>query len=137
MNENNIIAEYVKQHRPELLETIHFKAFKMTMVERLAEYEDAEENGLLLRLPFEVGAEIYVLTKTFNVMRNKCFYAIGKFKVDRYIYNSLKNFVIVCFNKYGSDVVERHFFKTEIGKTIFKTYSEAEAALQKLQEENA
>ena len=29
-------------------------------VERLAEYEDAEENGLLVRLPCKVGDKVYV-----------------------------------------------------------------------------
>lgn len=46
---------YVKQHD-------YVKAS-----ERLAEYEDAEENGLLLRLPCEIGQTVYVLAECGDI----------------------------------------------------------------------
>lgn len=101
-----------------------------TAVNKLSEYEDAEEQGLLLHLPFDVGSKIYVLVKMFDVMNNKMPYRIEVYTVNKYIYNHLKNFVIVAVRKYGAAISEEHFFVGEIGKRIFKTYAEAEAALQ-------
>ena len=100
-------------------------------VDKLAAYEDAEEQGLLLQLPFEVGTEVYVLRKTFDISNNETFYKIEKYKIDRYIYNSLKNFVIVGSRKYaGRENIEEHFFKEEIGKIIFENYADAAEALK-------
>lgn len=36
--------------------------------EKLAAYEDSEEQGLLLRLPCKVGDTVYVVTSPFNVI---------------------------------------------------------------------
>ena len=106
-------------------------------VDKLAAYEDAEEQGLLLQLPFEVGTEVYVLAKTFDALNNETFYRIEKYKIDRYIYNSLKNFVIVGSRKFaGKDFIEEHFFKEEIGKIIFKKYADAAEALKNKLEDN-
>jgi hypothetical protein len=35
-------------------------------IEKLAEYEDAEEQGLLLRLPCKVGDTVYQIIRVFN-----------------------------------------------------------------------
>lgn len=34
-----------------------------TVLQRLSQYEDAEENGLLLKLPCKIGATVYVITQ--------------------------------------------------------------------------
>jgi hypothetical protein len=103
---------------------------------KLADYEDAEEQGLLLRLPFEVGSEIYVLTKTFHISVNKTFYEIRPFKVDKFVYNSLKNFVIVGLEQCSNGFFERHFFLGEIGKSVFLTKEEAEQKLAEIRGDN-
>ncbi len=104
------------------------------MLKELKAYKDAEEKGLLLHLPFDVGSEIYVLTKRLHIKSGKIHSKIEKFTIRKYVYNSLKHFVIVGIRKYGGDVVEEHFFKEEIGKIVFEKYAEAEAALKKMQE---
>lgn len=104
------------------------------LLEELKKYRVKEEQGLLLHLPFDVGSEIYVLTKRLHIKSGKTYTEIEKFTIRKYVYNSLKNFVIVGIRKYGGDVVEEHFFKEEIGKIVFEKYAEAEAALKKMQE---
>ena len=103
-------------------------------VDKLAAYEDLEEQGLLLKLPFEVGSHVYILTKCLNITHNHTFYKIESAKVVRYTYNSLKNFTIVCLRVSAGETYEQHFFKYDIGKTLFEKIEEAEAALQKMQE---
>lgn len=57
------------------------------IIERLAEYEDAEEQGLLLRLPCKIGSilyqptsnginEYYTIGLCFNIPRNKFMYEV-------------------------------------------------------------
>ena len=75
---------------------------------KLADYEDAEENGLLMWLPCKVGDEVY------RVVRRKyggCF--VRATKLDR---NTLYRIVI----------------EGEFGKTVFLTKAEAEKALAEM-----
>ena len=57
------------------------------IIERLAEYEDAEEQGLLLRLPCKIGSilyqptnnginEYYTIGLCFDIPRNKFMYEV-------------------------------------------------------------
>ena len=57
------------------------------IIEKLAEYEDAEEQGLLLRLPCKIGSilyqptsnginEYYTIGLCFNIPRNKFMYEV-------------------------------------------------------------
>lgn len=57
------------------------------IIERLAEYEDAEEQGLLLKLPCKIGSilyqptsnginEYYTIGLCFNIPRNKFMYEV-------------------------------------------------------------
>lgn len=116
------------------LQAVTYHYLVGSAVDKLAEYEDLEEQGLLLKLPFEVGSHVYILTKCLNITHNHTFYKIELAKVVRYTYNSLKNFTIVCLRGSEAATYEQHFFKYDIGKTLFEKIEEAEAALQKMQE---
>ncbi len=78
--------------------------------EKLAEYEDLEEKGKLLKLPCAVGDMVYVL------------------RLDNaaYMMNNEKVWEIV------EDKFEIFHFDS-IGKTVFLTREEAEAALKELE----
>ena len=67
--------------------------YKGLLLEALGKYEDAEEQGLLLRLPCKVGDTVWVITSPFNVfegikynenLRDEC-------------YESLHNSTILIF----------------------------------------
>ena len=82
---------------------------------KLKEYEDAEEQGLLLRLPCRVGTIVYVLQSD----------RIIKVIITRY--DRFKDGSIwFCFNHgCGKSIAE-------FGKTVFLTREEAEARLREL-----
>ena len=88
------------------------------MARKLAEYEDLEEQGLLLRLPCKIGTKVYNITwwddvQKKVVVKGKTYYrTIHKHKVSK--------------STFGYTDIE------EIGKTVFLTKSEAEAKLKEL-----
>lgn len=92
---------------------------------KLKAYEDAEEQGLLLRLPCKVGDTIYCITPyvkepiiTTHVLQMN----IKQFYNKRIIVR------INIMNKMG----ESCYFLDDIGKKIFLSREEAEAKLKEL-----
>lgn len=100
------------------------------MFQKLAEYEDLEEQGLLLRLPCKVGDTIYV-NGILGVGESE------KYKVIRVDYHSnlatnQNEFYIEALlvsdprNSIG-------FYDKEFGKTVFLTQAEAEQKLNEME----
>ena len=85
------------------------------IVNKLAEYEDAEEQGLLLRLPCRIGTTIYH-TQWFDSI-NESVIIDGKvfFRTERKYKVSKSTFSVLDIE--------------EFGKTVFLTKEEAESAL--------
>ena len=85
---------------------------------KLADYEDAEEQGLLLKLPCKGGDTVYSVTRDFISEYTICsieMYKEGFFfnwKCEKGIYINLRGFT-----------------NFDIGKTVFLTKEEAEQAL--------
>lgn len=77
--------------------------------DKLAEYEQAEEDGLLIKLPCRVGDALY----TFNVIKNE----VTEHRAES------KGFIVTIL-EYGA-----------LGRTIFLTKAEAEQALAKMKGE--
>lgn len=101
-----------------------FRALE-TIAERLANREQAEEQGLLLRLPCKVGDTLYCITPyvkepiiTAHVLQMN----IKQFYNKRIIVR------IDVMNKMG----ESCYFLDDIGKKIFLSREEAEAKLKEL-----
>lgn len=93
--------------------------------EKLASYEDAEEHGLLLRLPCKVGDTLYCITPyvkepiiTTHVLQMNI----------KQLYNKRIIVRIDVMNKMG----ESCYFLDDIGKKIFLSREEAEAKLKEL-----
>ena len=86
------------------------------MANKLREYEDAEEQGLLLRLPCKVGSTVYYIDD----------YEIYSDKVDSINIRKENEEYIFCiaFMDYRAD---------DFGKTVFLTREEAEAKLAEMQ----
>lgn len=99
------------------------------VLNRLAEYEDLEEQGLLLRLPIKVGDTIYV-NGILGVGE------VEEYKVIRVDYHS--NLATKRSEFYIEALLVSNpensigFYDKEIGKTVFLTKSEAEAKLKEL-----
>ncbi len=93
-------------------------------VEKLAEYENAEEEGRLVVLPCKVGDVLYKPTRSF----------VSEYKV-RFIEVSSCNclFLHTSVVKGINDSGET-FKEDDIGKTVFLTKEEAEKALKEMEE---
>ena len=112
---------YVKQHD------------YVTALEKLCEYEDAEEQGLLLRLPCKVGDDIYAIPSEVNYRLNKSFGAKGLNAICRQVVDHIE------FNSYGYLVSTNEgmtVHRQEVfGETWFLTRDEAEQKLKEMESE--
>lgn len=78
-------------------------------------YKDAEEQGLLIRLPYPLGTELYFPFKCKGVIKDR----IRRWQINK---NGL------CFCSYAGNAYRPEV----IGKTVFPTREEAEAALAEM-----
>lgn len=91
------------------------------IVEKLGQYEDAEEQGLLLRLPCKVGDTVYEVTRDFISKYTIC-------SIEKYNEGFFFNWRCekgICVNARG-------FTNYDIGKTVFLTQEQAEETLKKI-----
>ena len=93
---------------------------------KLADYEDLEEQGLLLRLPLKVGCTVYIITKVFN--EKEVIGPIGRRKIDSIGGNALNPIYVISKEPY-----ELRFCPSEFGVRVFKTKEEAEAKLREME----
>ena len=99
--------------------------------EKLAEYEDLEEQGLLLRLPCKVGSTLYRVYKK----PTKCT-AYGEYKDDYACQGCEKecdSSYVWAIYKYKADIKTIVCLSDEIGKTVFLTQAEAEQKLKEME----
>lgn len=100
-------------------------------IEKLAEYEDLEEQGLLLRLPCKIGDTIWD-----NDYGKPCAYAITGFSFgagEDYIDEPVSLKEVVCYYSNYSGSITGSFAVSEIGKTVFLTQAEAEQKLKEME----
>jgi hypothetical protein len=95
---------------------------------KLAEYEDLEEQGLLIRVPCKVGQTVYVIAQAFNMETNTSRYKVFTRRIDQIRGNKLNP---VYFVTDGSD----SFAPSSIGRRVFLTKAEAEQALAEMEKE--
>lgn len=105
----------------DIVDNEYSKANYEKILQRLGEYEDAEEQGLLLRLPCAIGTTVYDIkwwdekSESVLVEGKKYFRRIQKHKVSK---SKFSLFDIDCF-----------------GKEVFLTREEAESALERMKGE--
>ena len=87
---------------------------------RLAEYEDLEEQGLLLRLPCKVGDTVYSISNDGKI------YPVKATREVRIVNGVLH---IICESCRYSDLLSYD----DIGKTVFLTQEEAEHKLKEME----
>ena len=111
--------------------------YKGLLLEALGKYEDADEQGLLLRLPCKVGDTVWVITSPFNVfegieynenLRDECYESFIS-SVTFY-----KNSVQYRINaKVTNHFIIAYYCEQDFGKTIFLTRAEAEQKLKEME----
>lgn len=108
--------------------------------EKLAAYEDAEEQGLLLRLPCKVGDTVWVVTSPFNVFDDIEYDENMKDEVYEAFISSVTFYE--CGEQYRiyakatNHFIGAYFRKCDFGKTVFLTKEEAEAKLKEMEGEH-
>lgn len=122
------------------------KANLQALINKLAAYEDAEEQGLLLRLPCKVGDAVYLIDKDENnrlqvyegkwrrvslvqTSKNSSFELCGEISYD----------IHDCFYNDGRTMEQGMYVgqeSTRIGKVVFLTREEAEVKLKEMEEKD-
>lgn len=102
-------------------------------IEKLAEYEDLEEQGKLLKLPCAVGDMVYHICTFSDGKSEKIEMKVGCVEPC----GAIRNHKGTCevWNVYAETDYTKAYFKFfDFGKTVFLTIEEAEATLKKLKE---
>ena len=105
--------------------------YKGLLLEALGKYEDAEEQGLLLRLPCKVGDTVWD-----NDYGKPCAYTITGFSFgtgEGYIDEPVSEKEVVYYYSNYSGSITGSFAVSEIGKTVFLTQTEAEQKLKEME----
>lgn len=100
------------------------------MVKKLANYEDLEEQGRLVKLPCKVGDTVWD-----NDCGRPCAYTITAFsfgECEEYICEPVTTKEVVFYYANSSGSITGSFAESEIGKSVFLNKSEAEAKLKEL-----
>ena len=98
-------------------------------IEKLATYEDLEEQGLLVRLPCKVGDIVY--DSFFGYPEPHMVKAISYGYCIGYVEPKIENEIIFYCENY-TNTMKVIFSMKEFGKTIFLTREEAEKKLEEV-----
>lgn len=106
------------------------KPFAEKILTKLADYEDLEEQGLLVRLPCKVGDTVW--DNDFGYPESYEIKAFSYGYCDSYVEPDIEDQIIFYYENYSGSITGA-FPMSEIGKTVFLTREEAEKKLEKLQ----
>jgi hypothetical protein len=96
-------------------------------LEELKEYEELEEQGLLLKLPCKIGDYIYVLEDV---------YGKGELEITEYRIECMRtgdNTSLTFDALEHEECLEFTFESMDIGRTVFLSYAEAEQELKRME----
>ena len=96
------------------------------IIDKLAKYETAEDEGRLVALPCKVGDTVWMVHQRLTSTVNN---VISKMTVTELRGNRLNPIWFVIDGEYG----RTSFHPSEIGKTVFLTREEAEKALKEME----
>lgn len=102
------------------------------LINKLGQYEDAEEQGLLLRLPVAVGSTVYHYCGDFGVILP---YTISSICISSFLSGGID--IVIEGGAYGEDEVLDDFSEclVDFQKSFFLTEKEAEQALKRMESE--
>ena len=103
---------------------VYFYDDVMKVFDELLEKRNAEEQGLLLRLPCKIGRKVFYVQKCLAPSCKEC---KGFLRVDN------------CYCQYKARIFEQKFDYRHLkafGKSVFLTKEEAETALARMEGEN-
>lgn len=97
------------------------------MIKKLCDYEDLEEQGLLVRLPCKVGDTVW--DNDFGYPESYEIKAFSYGYCDSYVEPDTEDQIIFYYENYSGSIAGA-FPISEIGKTVFLTREEAEKKLE-------
>ena len=100
---------------------------------KLKDYEDAEEQGLLLRLPCKMGDKVYQISENFIEPCTVETIFLGNYR-DRN--GNWCNMAEIHYDRDDCPYVSTEIYFTDIGETVFLTETEAEAKLKEMEGES-
>ena len=124
---SSVIIPSTDPHNGEYI-PVYWDEDNFKAIEKLATYEDLEEQGLLVRFPVAIGTNVYVVESFLD-----CIYdyehceASQKWKCEEYVqceYEKKKYYV--------KETKFTSIMKNYIGKSIFLTREEAEKKLEEM-----
>lgn len=110
-----------------------FYEITFKVLQKLGKYEDAEEQGLLLRLPCKVGDKVYQISENFIEPCTVETIFSGNYR-DRN--GNWCNMAEIHYDRDDCPYVSTEIYFTDIGETVFLTESEAEAKLKEMGEKD-
>lgn len=102
----------------------------LKLAEKLKAYEDADEHGLLLRLPCKVGDKVYQISENFIEPCTVETIFLGNYR-DRN--GNWCNMAEIYYDRDDCPYVSTEMYFTDIGETVFLTETEAEAKLAEME----
>lgn len=104
----------------------------MHLAEKLADYENLEEQGKLLKLPFKPGDTVYELSECFV---EPC--TVKTIYIEDYTDKEGNSSYMaeIHYDREDCPYVSTEIFLTDIGKTVFLTREEAEKTLKERRRE--
>ena len=125
--------ELLKQNKCQFFDVGISHCYEKRVHDKLREYEDAEEQGLLVRLPLKIGDIVYH-ERPFATIHT----GIQAFQVTNIMISQNKK--CIWYKKYramrllNGKIIDSqiNFSFDDIGKTVFLNQEEAEAALERM-----
>ena len=105
-------------------------------LEKLATYEDLEEQGLLVRLPCKVGDTVWVVTSPINVFDYDKYDGDAEYEVYESFLSSVSYYAsgeqFRIYAKVTNSFIAAYFRECDFGKSIFFTREDAEKKLEEM-----
>lgn len=105
-------------------------------LEKLATYEDLEEQGLLVRLPCKAGDTVWVVTSPINVFDYDKYDGDAEYKVYESFLSSVSYYAsgeqFRIYAKVTNSFIAAYFRECDFGESIFFTREEAEKKLEEM-----
>lgn len=105
-------------------------------IEKLATYEDLEEQGLLVRFPCKVGDTVWVVTSPINVFDYDEYDGDAEYEVYESFLSSVSYYAsgeqFRIYAKVTNSFIAAYFRECDFGESIFLTREEAEKKLEEM-----
>lgn len=125
----------VDKHKASIF--MYNKYFAGQAISKLADYENAEEDGLLVRLPCKVGSTVYLICHRYTKCSKygESFEEYSCSGCEEWECDSHKEYYIHVNQSVSLEWITRNMRQETFGKTVFLSMGEAEKALEEIVDE--